>query len=95
MWLVARLVWAAGAVRLSRSRPRWRSSRASDVSPYLGAVVDLTPEVAAYASHTDIFTPQYQLDQSGKALDPVTGRSSEAGKMKVAVSSPAAARLTS
>ncbi|KAB2964708.1 TonB-dependent siderophore receptor [Zoogloea sp.] len=56
-----------------------RTSRASDVSPYLGAVVDLTPEVAAYASHTDIFTPQYQLDQDGKALDPVTGRSSEAG----------------
>jgi len=56
-----------------------RNSKASDVTPYFGVVYDLTPNLSAYASHADIFTPQYQLDASGNVLKPVEGRSSEIG----------------
>lgn len=56
-----------------------RQSRASDTTPYFGAVVDLTGQLSAYASQTDIFNPQYQTDITGTPLDPVEGRSREVG----------------
>ncbi|WPP02440.1 TonB-dependent siderophore receptor (plasmid) [Pseudomonas sp. HR96] len=49
------------------------------VTPYAGVVYDLTPQYALYASYTEIFNPQYSLNSQGKVLDPLQGKSYEAG----------------
>jgi outer membrane receptor for ferric coprogen and ferric-rhodotorulic acid len=49
------------------------------VSPYLGAVYDLTPQVSLYASYTDIFNPQSEVDIDRQTLAAAHGRSYEAG----------------
>ncbi len=51
----------------------------SDVSPYVGLTFDLTPNVSLYASYTNIFNPQTEVDVRGRRLDPVTGTSIEGG----------------
>lgn len=48
-------------------------------TPYAGVVVDLTPEIAAYASYTSIFQPQTTSDVRGNTLKPRTGRQVETG----------------
>ncbi|WP_417069234.1 TonB-dependent siderophore receptor [Niveibacterium terrae] len=55
------------------------ASSGSRLTPYLGLVQDLNAELSVYASYAGIFTPQYQLDASGSALDPVKGRNLELG----------------
>ncbi|MEQ7921381.1 TonB-dependent siderophore receptor [Xanthomonas sp. WHRI 1810A] len=49
------------------------------VTPYAGLVYDLTPEYSVYASYTEVFNPQYYLDTQGRVLDPLEGKSYEAG----------------
>ncbi|EIZ77382.1 tonB-dependent siderophore receptor family protein [Novosphingobium sp. Rr 2-17] len=49
------------------------------VSPYLGAVYDLTGNVSFYASYTDIYNPQTEVDANNRRLDPAKGTSLEAG----------------
>jgi len=49
------------------------------VSPYLGAVYDLTPTVSAYASYTDIFNPQSETALDHQTLPAAHGKSYEAG----------------
>lgn len=56
-----------------------RHAKADAVSPYLGAVYDLDAHWSVYASHTEIFTPQHEVDRNGDFLDPVEGRSQEIG----------------
>ena len=56
-----------------------RDSDADNVSPYVGAIYDITEQVSAYGSYTDIFNPQYQTDITGTPLQPVTGNSKEIG----------------
>lgn len=56
-----------------------RSSDSHDVTPYAGLIYDLNRNLSLYASYTDIFNPQYQVDASGNALQPVVGRSREIG----------------
>jgi len=51
----------------------------SRVSPYAGLTYDLTPNVSFYASYTDIFNPQIEVNSRGRRLDPVTGTSIEGG----------------
>lgn len=48
-------------------------------TPYLGAVVDLTDQISAYASYTEIFQPQTYFDASGDLLDPRQGDQYEVG----------------
>lgn len=48
-------------------------------SPYAGLVVDMTRNVSAYVSYSDIFLPQTQTDASGRVLDPRVGKQYEAG----------------
>jgi len=48
-------------------------------SPYAGLVVDLTRNVSAYISYSDIFLPQTQTDASGRVLDPRIGTQYEGG----------------
>lgn len=55
------------------------------VSPYLGVVYDITPSLAAYASHTRIFNPQNYRDVNNVPLKPAVGSNSEVGlKMALA-----------
>ena len=49
------------------------------VTPYAGVVYDLTPKYSLYASYTKIFNPQYYLNTQGQVLEPLEGKSYEAG----------------
>lgn len=51
----------------------------SRFSPYAGLTYDLTKNISFYASYTDIFNPQIEVDRTGRRLDPVTGTSIEGG----------------
>ncbi len=51
----------------------------SGVSPYVGAVYDVTPNVSLYASYTGIFNPQIEVDIDNRKLDPAKGTSIEGG----------------
>ncbi|MEG3150038.1 TonB-dependent siderophore receptor [Sphingomonas sp. ZT3P38] len=51
----------------------------SGVSPYVGAVYDVTPNVSLYASYTGIFNPQIEVDANNRKLDPAKGTSIEGG----------------
>ncbi|MTV37084.1 TonB-dependent siderophore receptor [Duganella radicis] len=52
---------------------------ASKTTPYVGVVYDINREWSAYASHTEIFNPQSEIDATGTPLDPVEGKTTEAG----------------
>ncbi len=49
------------------------------VSPYFGGVYDLNDNVSLYASYTDIFNPQSEIDINRNPLPAVQGKSYEAG----------------
>ncbi len=51
----------------------------SEVIPYFGAVYDFTESFSAYASYTETFVPQKELDINNEQLAPITGKSSEIG----------------
>lgn len=51
----------------------------SKLSPYAGLVMNLTPNVSLYASYTDIYNPQTEVDVNNVRLDPAKGTSIEAG----------------
>ncbi len=50
-----------------------------EITPYAGVVYDISDSFSAYASYTDIFQPQNLKDINGRTLDPVIGKSAEAG----------------
>ncbi|MDP5279163.1 TonB-dependent siderophore receptor [Sphingomonas sp. DG1-23] len=56
-----------------------QSRKDSKVSPYVGAIFDVTPNVSLYASYTDIFNPQIEVDATNAKLDPAQGSSLEGG----------------
>ncbi|PHY21812.1 TonB-dependent siderophore receptor [Caulobacter sp. BP25] len=49
------------------------------VSPYVGAVYDLNANVSLYASYTDIFNPQSEIDVNHQTLAAAHGKAYEAG----------------
>ncbi|MDC7685121.1 TonB-dependent siderophore receptor [Asticcacaulis sp. BYS171W] len=49
------------------------------VSPYVGATYDLNTNISLYASYTDIFNPQAEVDINRKRLPSAEGKSYEAG----------------
>lgn len=49
------------------------------VTPYLGMLYDLSTYLTAYAGYTSIFSPQNLRDRNGGYLNPLEGRSYEAG----------------
>lgn len=49
------------------------------VSPYVGLLYDIDETYTVYASYTDIFKPQDEVDASGESLDPIEGASYELG----------------
>jgi outer membrane receptor for ferric coprogen and ferric-rhodotorulic acid len=52
---------------------------ASKFLPFVGATLDLTPNVSAYASFATIFRPQVELNAANEILPPVEGDNIEAG----------------
>lgn len=50
-----------------------------ELTPYAGIVYDLTDNLSAYASYTEIFLPQSERDISGQQLEPIVGESYETG----------------
>ncbi|THF60156.1 TonB-dependent siderophore receptor [Pseudothauera rhizosphaerae] len=48
-------------------------------SPYVGVTYDITPDLLAYASYSDIFQAQDQRDVNGAYLAPMKGVNAEAG----------------
>lgn len=52
---------------------------ADRLTPYVGVVYDVTPQVSAYASYSDLFKPQNYKDKANELLDPVVGSNYEAG----------------
>lgn len=49
------------------------------VSPYAGLLFDVTRNLTLYASYTDIYAPQSQVDIANRRLAPAKGTSIEAG----------------
>ncbi|MEN2397416.1 TonB-dependent siderophore receptor [Pseudomonas halotolerans] len=49
------------------------------VTPYAGIIYDLSREWAVYASYTDVFQPQTNLDANGSVLKPIVGTNYEVG----------------
>ncbi len=56
-----------------------RFKSASKTTPYVGLTYDLTPSLTAYTSYTEIFNPQSETDFNGVTLDPIEGKTTEAG----------------
>ncbi|HEY9255714.1 MAG TPA: TonB-dependent siderophore receptor [Stenotrophomonas sp.] len=50
-----------------------------EVTPYVGLMYDLVPDVSVYASYTEIFNPQNYKDKNDNLLDPVQGSNREIG----------------
>lgn len=49
------------------------------ITPYAGLIYDFTPTYSGYVSYTDIFQPQDNKDVKDAYLDPIRGKSYEAG----------------
>lgn len=49
------------------------------VLPFAGLTVDLTGSLSAYASYATIFNPQINMRRDGSVLDPLEGKTYEAG----------------
>lgn len=79
------LHWIAGARMLSADGDGAGYGTPHDtrvhgkVSPYTGLVYDLDSQWSLYASWTKIFKPQYVLGTNGRLIDPLEGKSMEAG----------------
>jgi outer membrane receptor for ferric coprogen and ferric-rhodotorulic acid len=66
------------AAGITRNTPSY-STETGVVTPYTGIVYDLSREWAVYASYTDVFQPQTNLDPSGSVLKPIVGKNYEVG----------------
>jgi len=51
----------------------------SQFTPYGGLIWDISPQWSAYASYAEVFQPQTRLAFDGSLLDPVKGKTYEAG----------------
>lgn len=74
--LGARLSWWEADSKINAANS-YKVTR--EVTPYYGLVYDLTKEVSAYASYTEIFTPQNVRGANGDILEPITGEDIELG----------------
>jgi outer membrane receptor for ferric coprogen and ferric-rhodotorulic acid len=60
--------------------PGYSISYKGRLTPYVGLVLDITRNLSAYASYTNIFKPQGNVrDRNGRLLDPLEGKNYEAG----------------
>lgn len=59
--------------------PPYSMRESAVFTPYLGMLYDINTYLTTYAGYTSIFSPQSLRDRSGGYLDPLEGRSYEAG----------------
>ena len=59
--------------------PPYQMKYDRELTPYAGLVYDISENFSTYVSYTDIFQPQNRRDFAGAILDPIVGKSSEAG----------------
>jgi len=77
-----KLVTGANVTRSSSSGVQYGVSHdyhSTKATPYVGATFALDGHHSLYASYGGIYNPQYQLDESGKVLDPIKGSNTELG----------------
>lgn len=77
-----KLVTGANVVRSTSSGLQYTLAhdyRETKATPYVGATWALDARHSLYASHGSIYNPQYQVDESGKVLDPIKGSNTELG----------------
>jgi outer membrane receptor for ferric coprogen and ferric-rhodotorulic acid len=67
--------WRTKGVAYNTTQPR----SDTEVIPYIGTVYDFNESLSAYASYTETFVPQKELDINESQLAPVIGKSSELG----------------
>lgn len=75
-------VFGASAIWLRSSGYNYgvdQTRRNSALSPYVGAVYDVNRHISLYASYTDIFNPQKEVDVTNARLSPAKGTGLEAG----------------
>ena len=75
-------VFGASAIWLRSSGTSYdvdQTRRNSALSPYAGLVFDATRNVSFYASYTDIFNPQKEVNVNNVRLNPAKGTSIEGG----------------
>lgn len=77
-WIVGARMLSADASGLSYGADYYTRAH-GEVTPYTGLVYDLSPQWSLYASWTKIFSPQYSFGLDGRLLDPLEGKSLEAG----------------
>ncbi|MEJ6473529.1 TonB-dependent siderophore receptor [Pseudoalteromonas piscicida] len=58
---------------------RYHEKVDTELTPYVGLVVDVSDQYSVYASYTEAFQPQAYFDINDKMLDPSTGESYEFG----------------
>ncbi|WP_460275364.1 TonB-dependent siderophore receptor [Celeribacter sp. ULVN23_4] len=79
----ARLSWYEGTVTTTTLSTSATSTDEYDVdaqlTPFAGATYDILPSATLYASYSEIFIPQSELDANGDLLDPVEGQQYEIG----------------
>lgn len=51
----------------------------NELAPYIGAIYDFAQDHSVYTSYTEIFKPQDRKDVNDQYIDPITGKSYEAG----------------
>ena len=78
--LGSRVSWFKSQSLTNVTRPiRSEYTKKGEITPYAGLVQELNENFSAYASYTEIFKPQSNLDASGKTLKPMTGSNYEMG----------------
>lgn len=79
----ARLSWYDGTVTTTTISSSSTSVEEYDVdsqiTPFAGLTYDITPDATLYASYSEIFIPQSDLDENGSLLDPIEGQQYELG----------------
>ena len=78
----ARVSWYDGDVRsgtIGTARDLDSTDIDAKVTPFAGLTYELSPAATLYASYSEIFIPQFELDVNGDTLDPLEGRQYELG----------------
>ncbi|GAB2473910.1 ferric-rhodotorulic acid/ferric-coprogen receptor FhuE [Comamonas humi] len=57
----------------------YRLKQSGEITPYAGLVYDVSKQLSLYGSYTDIFQPQNARDITGSYIEPIKGKSFEAG----------------
>ncbi|WP_375263099.1 TonB-dependent siderophore receptor [Palleronia sp.] len=74
----ARLTWYDSTTVVNGGTPTEMQEDAH-ITPFVGATYDISPSATVYASYSEIFQPQTNVDEKGDTLDPTEGQQYEIG----------------